>query len=446
MKKTFNENKNYYALLGVSETASKDTLDKVIGDIARNSFNGQKLSNFQEDMLAELWEAYNVLSDSTTRKEYDLARKKKTKNNKTTETKTPVENASVKENKPQTEDIEQKDIAEFANTIANNLTQTFEDEYECDEENDLEDDNNPTEEDLDEELGSYEEENNSRKKVETVEEVDDEEKESILAKAKNIIFRKSTAGLALLIIATALTLRSCNKAKNIKTENRDIQTKSAAVDDTNEVVVEPTSTPEITPTPTPEIDKVNDENYMQEKADNLWNKVASSNNSKSSLPDTNACYELIKWAHHSNPNYTGTYTISNDYAYSILTDLYMDNIDISSIFEGLDSQEALANIQSIKQNLNANNNTYEDEYQALTTLVDSANMIKGETYNDYTATMAFAVYANEIVSLPNITDARTTDTTYNEKFNKVYYPSGQAILANLVDGAYDEDDAVKLSR
>ena len=29
MKKTFNENKNYYALLGVSETASKDTLDNV---------------------------------------------------------------------------------------------------------------------------------------------------------------------------------------------------------------------------------------------------------------------------------------------------------------------------------------------------------------------------------------------------------------------------------
>ena len=413
MKKTFNENKNYYALLGVSETASKDTLDKVIGDIARNSFNGQKLSDFQEDMLAELWEAYNVLSDSTTRKEYDLARKRKAKNNKTTETETPVEKVSAKESEPQAESIEPKDVAGFANAIADNLSQTLDDEYE---------------------------------KVETVEKVDDEEKESILAKAKNIIFRKSTAGLALLIIATALTLRSCNKAKNIKTENRDIQTESTALDDTNEVVVEPTSTPEVTPTPTPEVDKVNDENYIQEKTNNLWNKVASSNNSKSSLPDSNACYELIKWAHHSNPNYTGTYTISNDYAYSILTDLYMDNIDISSIFEGLDSQEALAKIQSAKQNLNASNDTYEDEYNALTTLVDSANMIKGETYNDYTATMAFTVYANEIVSLPNITDARTTDTTYNEKFNKVYYPSGQAILANLVDGAYDEDDTVKLSR
>lgn len=413
MKKTFNENKNYYALLGVSETASKDELDKVIGVIARNSFNGQKLSDFQEDMLAELWEAYNVLSDSTTRKEYDLARKKKTKNNKTTETETPVEKVSAKESKPKAGNIESKDVAGFANTIADNLSQTLDDEYE---------------------------------KVETVEKVDDEEKESILAKAKNIIFRKSTAGLALVIIATALTLRSCNKAKNIKTDDLDIQTESTALDDTNEVVVEPTSTPEITPTPTPEIDKVNDENYMQEKANNLWNKVASNNNSKSSLPDSNACCELIKWAHHSNPNYTGTYTISNDYAYSILTDLYMDNIDISSIFEGLDSQEALAKIQSAKQNLNASNDTYEDEYNALTTLVDSANMIKGETYNDYTATMAFAVYANEIVSLPNITDARTTDTTYNEKFNKVYYPSGQAILANLVDGAYDEDNAVKLSR
>ena len=413
MKKTFNENKNYYALLGVSETASKDELDKVIGDIARNSFNGQELSDFQVDMLAELWEAYNVLSEPTARKEYDLARKRKAKNNKTTASETPVEKVFTKESEPQAESIEPKDVAGFANAIADNLSRTLDDEYE---------------------------------KVETVEEDDDEEKENILAKAKNIIFRKSTAGLALVIIATALTLRSCNKAKNIKTENRDIQTKSAAVDDTNEVVVEPTSTPEITPTPTPEIDKVNDENYMQEKANNLWNKVASSNNSKSSLPDTNACYELIKWAHHSNPNYTGTYTISNDYAYSILTDLYMDNIDISSIFEGLDSQDALAKIQSAKQNLNANNNTYEDEYNALTTLVNSANMIKGETYNDYTATMAFAVYANEIVSLPNITDARTTDTTYNEKFNKVYYPSGQAILANLVDGAYDEDDAVKLSR
>lgn len=413
MKKTFNENKNYYALLGVSETASKDELDKVIGGIARNSFNGQKLSDFQEDMLAELWEAYNVLSDSATRKKYDLTRKRKTKNNKATDTKTPVEKVSAKESKPKAENIESKDVAGFANTIADNLSQTLDDEYE---------------------------------KVETVEKVDDEEKESILAKAKNIIFKKSTAGLALVIIATALTLRSCNKAKNIKTDSLGIQTESTAVDDTNEVVVEPTNTPGITPTPTPEIDKVNDENYMQEKANNLWNKVASSNNSKSSLPDTNACYELIKWAHHSNPNYTGTYTISNDYAYSILTDLYMDNIDISSIFEGLDSQEALANIQSIKQNLNANNNTYEDEYQALTTLVDSANMIKAETYNDYTATMAFAVYANEIVSLPNITDARSTDTTYSEKFNKVYYPSGQAILASTVDGAYDEDNTMKLSR
>ena len=413
MKKTFNENKNYYALLGVSETASKDELDKVIGDIARNSFNGQELSDFQVDMLAELWEAYNVLSDSATRKKYDLTRKRKTKNNKATDTKTPVEKVSAKESKPKAENIESKDVAGFANTIADNLSQTLDDEYE---------------------------------KVETVEKVDDEEKESILAKAKNIIFKKSTAGLALVIIATALTLRSCNKAKNIKTDSLGIQTESTAVDDTNEVVVEPTSTPGITPTPTPEIDKVNDENYMQEKANNLWNKVASSNNSKSSLPDSNACYELIKWAHHSNPNYTGTYTISNDYAYSILTDLYMDSIDISSIFEGLDSQEALANIQSIKQNLNANNNTYEDEYQALTTLVDSANMIKAETYNDYTATMAFAVYANEIVSLPNITDARSTDTTYNEKFNKVYYPSGQAILASTVDGAYDEDNTMKLSR
>ena len=413
MKKTFNENKNYYALLGVSETASKDTLDNVIGVIARNSFNGQKLSDFQEDMLAELWEAYNVLSDPIARKEYDLARKRKAKNNKTTASETPVEKVFTKESEPQAESIEPKDVAGFANTITDNLSQTLDDEYE---------------------------------KVETVEKVDDEEKESILAKAKNIIFRKSTAGLALVIIATAVTLRSCSKAKNIKTEDLAIQTESTAVDDTNEIVVEPTSTPEVTPTPTPEIDKVNDENYMQEKANNLWNKVASSNNSKSSLPDSNACYELIKWAHHSNPNYTGTYTISNDYAYSILTDLYMDNIDISSIFEGLDSQDALAKIQSAKQNLNANNNTYEDEYNALTTLVNSANMIKGEPYNDYTATMAFAVYANEIVSLPNITDARSTDTTYNEKFSKVYYPSGQAILANLVDGAYDEDNAVKLSR
>lgn len=421
MKKTFNENKNYYALLGVSETASNDELDKVIGDIARNSFNGQELSDFQVDMLAELWEAYNVLSEPTARKEYDLARKRKAKNNKTTASETPVEKVFTKESEQQAESIEPKDVAGFANAIADNLSQTLDDEYE-------------------------DEQNNSRKKVETVEEVDEEEKESILAKAKNIIFRKSTAGLALVIIATAVTLRSCSKAKNIKTEDLAIQTESTAVDDTNEIVVEPTSTPEVTPTPTPEIDKVNDENYMQEKANNLWNKVASSNNSKSSLPDSNACYELIKWAHHSNPNYTGTYTISNDYAYSILTDLYMDNIDISSIFEGLDSQEALANIQSIKQNLNANNNTYEDEYQALTTLVDSANMIKGETYNDYTATMAFAVYANEIVSLPNITDARSADTSYNDSFNKVYYPSGQAILANLVDGAYDEDDAVKLSR
>lgn len=413
MKKTFNENKNYYALLGVSETASKDTLDKVIGVIARNSFNGQKLSDFQEDMLAELWEAYNVLSEPTARKEYDLARKRKAKNNKTTASETPVEKVFTKESEPQAESIEPKDVSGFANTIADNLSQTLDDEYE---------------------------------KVETVEKVDDEEKESILAKAKNIIFRKSTAGLALVIIATAVTLRSCSKAKNIKTEELAVQTESTAVDDTNEVVVEPTSTPEVTPTPTPEVDKVNDENYMQEKANNLWNKVASSNNSKSSLPDSNACYELIKWAHHSNPNYTGTYTISNDYAYSILTDLYMDNIDISSIFEGLDSQDALAKIQSAKQNLNANNNTYEDEYNALTTLVNSANMIKGETYNDYTATMAFAVYANEIVSLPNITDARSADTSYNDSFNKVYYPSGQAILANLVDGAYDEDDAVKLSR
>ena len=424
MKKTFNENKNYYALLGVSETASKDELDKIIGDIARNSFNGQELSDFQVDMLAELWEAYNVLSEPTARKEYDLARKRKAKNNKTTASETPVEKVFTKESEPQAESIEPKDVSGFANTIADNLSQTLADEYENDEDK----------------------QNNSRKKVETVEEVDEEEKESILAKAKNIIFRKSTAGLALVIIATAVTLRSCSKAKNIKTEDLAIQTESTAVDDTNEIVVEPTSTPEVTPTPTPEVDKVNDENYMQEKANNLWNKVASSNNSKSSLPDSNACYELIKWAHHSNPNYTGTYTISNDYAYSILTDLYMDNIDISSIFEGLDSQDALTKIQSAKQNLNASNNTYEDEYNALTTLVNSANMIKGETYNDYTATMAFAVYANEIVSLPNITDARTTDTTYNEKFNKVYYPSGQAILANLVDGAYDEDDAVKLSR
>src|SRR5437588_6453938 len=67
--------KDYYAALGVSKTASQADIKKAYRKLARQHHpDANKGDAKSEEKFKEISEAYDVLSDETKRKEYDEAR------------------------------------------------------------------------------------------------------------------------------------------------------------------------------------------------------------------------------------------------------------------------------------------------------------------------------------------------------------------------------------
>lgn len=106
--------KDYYKILGVSETANNDELKKAFRGLAkkyhpdRNKENENALRMFQE-----VNEAYEVLSDESSREEYDRKRNSKQFNEKKSESKKSQNSNNSTENYDKSDAI-------------NNLNQYFE--------------------------------------------------------------------------------------------------------------------------------------------------------------------------------------------------------------------------------------------------------------------------------------------------------------------------------
>lgn len=106
--------KDYYKILGVSETANKDELKKAFRGLAKNYHPDRNKENENAlRMFQEVNEAYEVLSNESSREEYDGKRNSKQFNQKKNENKKSENSNNSTENYDK-------------NDAINNLNQYFE--------------------------------------------------------------------------------------------------------------------------------------------------------------------------------------------------------------------------------------------------------------------------------------------------------------------------------
>ncbi|CAK71187.1 unnamed protein product (macronuclear) [Paramecium tetraurelia] len=75
----FNQLKDYYAILNISKTNDQPTIKKAYYALAKKFH--PDVNQGKEDKFKEVNEAYEVLSDENTKKEYDSARTPQSQNN-----------------------------------------------------------------------------------------------------------------------------------------------------------------------------------------------------------------------------------------------------------------------------------------------------------------------------------------------------------------------------
>ena len=135
---------------------------------------------------------------------------------------------------------------------------------------------------------------------------------------------------------------------------------------------------------------VNSDEYIKEIADKAWNIILDErNNNNSFAPSMDQEYveDLVRYVHHDEADYKGTYNITNDNAYGNFFDLDENDKVIGTLFEGLDSEEYMKNLNSKIVNT-VDNGDYKEEYEAFAAIEDAIDNVDLENVPERYAMMA----------------------------------------------------------
>ena len=135
---------------------------------------------------------------------------------------------------------------------------------------------------------------------------------------------------------------------------------------------------------------VNSEEYINEIANKAWEQILSERNTNSNFAasmDEEYINDLVKYVHHDEEGYKGTYNITNDNAYGNFFELAENDKVIGTLFEGLDSEEYMKNLNDKIANT-VDNGDYKEEYEAFAAIEDAIDNVDLENVPESYAMMA----------------------------------------------------------
>ena len=139
-----------------------------------------------------------------------------------------------------------------------------------------------------------------------------------------------------------------------------------------------------------EVVDVNSEEYIKEIAEKAWNEILDErkeNTNYAPSMDEEYVEDLVKYVHHDEPEYKGTYNITNDNAYGNFFELAESDKVVGTLFEGLDSEEYMKDLNNKIVNTK-DNGDYKEEYAAFASIENAIDKVDLENVPESYAMMA----------------------------------------------------------
>ena len=146
----------------------------------------------------------------------------------------------------------------------------------------------------------------------------------------------------------------------------------------------------------------NSDEFIRSVANKAWNRIQEVKQNDSSFAktmDETYIYELVKYIHHNEEDYNGTYNITNENAYGNFNELSKNtNFNLGILFEGLDYAPYITELNDAFNHI-SNNKDYADEYQAYQSLGKALDNVNTSKYPESIATMALI---DNFIDLPSM--------------------------------------------
>ncbi len=433
-----NFEKDYYNILGLTKDADSSTV-LAKGIELLNFFSSNDCSIKMNDKeryysLREIREALQVLSDKDARFTYDNY------NETLVGIDNLLDNIDIDENEKNKDpfvisvgdrlildDLDSEDVEETTEEIKEETTEENDDEVkeeiveETTEENDDEDKEEIVEETNEENDDEVKEEKAEEVKVEKAEKA--EEKTIVVAKKKiDATTVAALAGIAFLastsifvgynIISTNKVIKELKDSKTSRVENNINafnEQKNANVDNSIDNVDNSVN----------EINENNDTNISEEENATQINEeetveVAFDSNNEEAIQNTiDKVYAIVSQSNKANVRdtfdrdtveslvrYTRDNSIlTSEYAYNLFRTLYEGGIDLSMIFENLDSYEYMSKLNSATTKIAENNGSYDDEYAAYLAIDNALEKMNSNNYAEVWAVSVECDYSTYYSSM-----------------------------------------------
>ena len=276
---------------------------------------------------------------------------------------------------------------------------------------------------------------NAEKKDNDYQRVTDMEEAPVktVTSGKLLIASLGTIALTTAIVATLLN----SEIKKTKENNKEINssTSIAASSDTN--LIEETNEDS---TSVVLNDYVNDNDFMENLAQEEWQKISLIKNSDStfapSIYDFNVLYEIIRWIHHGEASYTGDWILSNEDANARLSELVSTSYDVSQLYKGTSIYSNINKLRNAISKITPENGSYNDELDAYKDLKD---VLENMDTNNFVEVITIRVLAKYMIS-----DARYT-TMRDIAFDKSNLSSADVQLCKDAFNKVNDDTIFSIS-